>query len=58
MVFDTLTLLRTLPADTVLYTLLLAVIISPWVYRWRLRVRRILVRLAWIAVGIAVGRGL
>jgi hypothetical protein len=49
-------LLRDLPRDTVLYAVLLAVVISPFVYRWRSRVRRIVVRLAWIALGIGIGR--
>jgi len=34
------------------------VIIAPWVYAWRLRVRRIMTRLAWISVGIAIGMAL
>lgn len=45
--------LRTLPPDTVLYSVLLAVVLSPFVYRWRSRVRRILVRLSWIGLLLA-----
>jgi hypothetical protein len=48
-------LLRDLPANTAVYAVILAVIIAPWVYRWRLRVRRIMVRLAWIGLGVAIG---
>jgi len=50
--------LRSLPPDTVVYAVLLAVIIAPVVYRWRLRVRRIMIRLAWIGLGVAIGMNL
>jgi hypothetical protein len=48
-------LLGELPREHIIYVLVLAVLIAPWIYRWRLRVRRILVRLAWIGLGVAVG---
>lgn len=47
--------MQTLPRDSVLWAVILAVIFAPWVYSWRLRVRRIMIRLAWIALGIAIG---
>jgi hypothetical protein len=55
---DLIRLLDALPPNTLVYTVLLAVIIAPWIYSWRLRVRRVMVRLAWISVGIAVGLSL
>lgn len=45
----------TLPRDTLLYSVLLAVIIAPWIQRWRSGVRRWLIRLSWIALGIGIG---
>lgn len=53
--FTVIDYLRTLPPDTVLYSVLLAVVISPWIYSWRARMRRIMIRMSWIAVGVAVG---
>lgn len=53
-----LNLLRDLPPNTVIYAVVLAVVISPWVYQWRLRVRRWLVRLAWIGLGVVLGLNL
>ena len=47
--------LRALPPDTLVYVLALAVILAPWVYRWRQRVRRILVRVSWIVLGVVLG---
>lgn len=47
--------LRSVPADTLLYAVLLAVVLAPWIYRWRQRVRRIMIRLSWIAVGVFLG---
>lgn len=44
-----------LPPHTLAYAVLLAVVISPLIYRWRSRMRRITVRLAWIAVGVGIG---
>lgn len=52
---DVLSYLRSIPPDTAIFAVSLAVIIAPWVYRWRQRVRRILVRFAWIALGIVIG---
>ena len=51
-------LLRDLPPNTLVYALVLAVLIAPWVYSWRNRVRRWLVRLAWIGIGVVVGMNL
>ncbi len=51
-------LLRDLPPNTLVYSLLLAVVLAPWVYRWLQRVRRVMIRLAWIALGIAIGASL
>lgn len=48
-------IIAALPRESLLYTVLLAVVIAPWVYSWRQRVRRVLVRLSWIGVGIAIG---
>jgi len=53
-----LALLRDLPQDTVIYAIVLAVIIAPWIVRWRLRVRRIMIRLAWIGLGVVIGMNL
>lgn len=53
--FALLNYLKTLPPDTVLYSVLLAVVISPLVYRWRLTVARWLRRLAWLALGVFIG---
>jgi len=53
---DVVNYLSTIPRDTLLYAVILSVIIAPWVYQWRQRVRRWLVRLSWIALGIAIGR--
>ena len=47
--------LQTLPPDTVLYAVILAVLISPLVYRWRLTVARWLRRAAWVALGVFIG---
>jgi hypothetical protein len=41
--------------DHWLSILLIAVIIAPWVYRWRQRLRRWLIRLSLIALGIGIG---
>lgn len=46
---------RTLPPDSVLRTLLLAVIIAPVIWRWRLRLRRWLNRASLVAAGILIG---
>lgn len=53
--FALLNYLKTIPPDTVLYAVVLAVIIAPWVYRWRSRVRRIMIRMSWIALGVFLG---
>lgn len=47
--------LQTLPPDTVIYAVVLAVIISPLIYRWRLTVARWLRRLAWVMLGVVIG---
>jgi len=56
--FSLIDYLHSVPPDTALYAVVLAVIIAPWVYQWRNRVRRIMTRLAWIAVGVLIGHSL
>ena len=56
--FALLNYLHSLPPDTVMYAVILAVLISPLVYRWRLTVARWLRRLAWVAVGVFIGANL
>ena len=53
--FALLNYLKTLPPDTVLYAVVLAVLLSPLIYRWRLAVGRWLRRLAWVARGVVIG---
>ena len=47
-------LLANLPPDAVITVIVLAVIIAPLIYRWRLRLRRWLRRLGWLALGFAL----
>jgi len=47
--------LSTLPFDSLLIVIVLAVLLAPVVYRYRLFMRRQLRRLAWIGLGFALG---
>jgi hypothetical protein len=49
------TLLAELPPSSLVFALVLAVALAPVVYRFRLRLRRWLVRLAWFSAGLALG---
>ena len=53
--FQLLDYLKTLPPDTLLSAVVIAVLIAPLVYRWRLTVARWLRRLAWVALGVVIG---
>ena len=49
------TVLLELPPSTLIYTLVLAVILAPVVYRFRLKFNRWLRQALWVSVGLALG---
>ena len=52
------TYLNSLPRESLLYVVVLAVALAPWVSRWQRRVGRWLTRARWVSLGVVLGLAL